>query len=116
DFNLEVIETGETLFVGGGIGRSTKKVRRRLAKPPDPNNPILDAKGMTVNSSGIPFITFSERVHQFITYWMSRTIIVKLLGRRISYLTMSSKLQTIWKTKHPLKILDLENDYFSIKS
>ncbi|PPR99178.1 hypothetical protein GOBAR_AA21498 [Gossypium barbadense] len=28
---------------------------------------------------------------------------------------MSSKLQAIWKTKRPIQILDLENDYFSVK-
>ncbi|PPE01761.1 hypothetical protein GOBAR_DD01200 [Gossypium barbadense] len=46
---------------------------------------------------------------------MARTVIVKLLERRISYLTISNKLQAIWKTKQPLQIIDLENDYFSVK-
>ncbi|MBA0794444.1 hypothetical protein Gohar_018772 [Gossypium harknessii] len=46
---------------------------------------------------------------------MAWTVIVKLLERRISYLTMSNKLQAIWKTKQPLQIIDLENDYFSVK-
>ncbi|MBA0746837.1 hypothetical protein Gogos_009320, partial [Gossypium gossypioides] len=72
----------------------------------DATNEVID---------GIPSITFFERVHQYIAQRMSRTAIVKLLGRRISYLTMPSKLQAIWKTKHPLQILDLETDYFSVK-
>lgn len=39
---------------------------------------------------------------------------MKLLGRRISYLTVDSKLQAIWKASQPLQILDLGND-FSVK-
>ncbi|KAH1031137.1 hypothetical protein J1N35_043311 [Gossypium stocksii] len=45
---------------------------------------------------------------------MARTVVVKLLGRKISYLTMFNKLQTIWKTKQPLQIIDSESDYFSV--
>ncbi|MBA0602922.1 hypothetical protein Gorai_003085, partial [Gossypium raimondii] len=43
---------GVTLSSGGGIGRSTKKVRCRPKEPLDPDDPIVDAKGMMVNSSG----------------------------------------------------------------
>ncbi|KAH1073529.1 hypothetical protein J1N35_025857 [Gossypium stocksii] len=45
---------------------------------------------------GIPSITFSDRVHNFIDQRMSRTMV-------------------IWKTKQALQILDLENDYFSVR-
>ncbi|KAH1091682.1 hypothetical protein J1N35_018939 [Gossypium stocksii] len=37
---------------------------------------------------GVPSITFSSRVHQFIAKQMARTMIVKLLRRRILYFTM----------------------------
>ncbi|MBA0573855.1 hypothetical protein Golob_001110, partial [Gossypium lobatum] len=43
---------GVTLSSGGGIGRSTKKLRCRPKEPLDPDDPIVDAKGMMVNSSG----------------------------------------------------------------
>ncbi|MBA0816496.1 hypothetical protein Gohar_001153, partial [Gossypium harknessii] len=43
---------GVTLSSGGGIGRSTRKVRCRPKEPLDPDDPIVDAKGMMVNSSG----------------------------------------------------------------
>ncbi|MFQ6668160.1 hypothetical protein Gotur_033915 [Gossypium turneri] len=131
-------------FPRKGIGCSTKKGKRRLTEPPDPNDPVVDDKGMKVNPTnitpiswkdklmgdmanvmntqkdenfdlqkgdakneivdGIPSITFSERVHQFIAEHMSRRfiakhmsrrVIVKLLGRRISYLTTCSKLKAI---------------------
>ncbi|KAK5810841.1 hypothetical protein PVK06_026158 [Gossypium arboreum] len=72
----------------------------------DATNEVID---------GISSITFSDRVHQYIGQRIYQIVILKLLGRRISYLTMSSKLQAIWKTKRPIQILDLENDYFSVK-
>ncbi|MBA0819252.1 hypothetical protein Gohar_028212 [Gossypium harknessii] len=99
-------------FPRKGIGCSTKKGKRRLTEPPDPNDPVVDDKGMKVNPTnitpiswkdklmgdmanvmntqkdenfdlqkgdakneivdGIPSITFSERVHQFIAEHMSR--------------------------------------------
>lgn len=55
-----------------------------------------DAAVKVVN--GIPFIMFSDRVHKFIAQRMFRTIMVKLLGRKISYHVMSTKLQSIWRT------------------
>ncbi|KAK5802615.1 hypothetical protein PVK06_030222 [Gossypium arboreum] len=64
---------------------------------------------------GVPSITFSERVHNFITQRLARTVIVKLLGRKISYHAMSNKLQAIWKANKKLQVLDLKNDYFSVR-
>lgn len=40
----------------------------------------------------VPTITFSNRVLQFITKRMSCTMIVKLLGRQVSYHTMANRL------------------------
>ncbi|KAK5846349.1 hypothetical protein PVK06_002634 [Gossypium arboreum] len=74
---------------------------------------VEDARKMIID--GILTITFSNRVHQIISRQMAWTVIVKLLEREISYLTMSNKLQEIWKIKQPLQIIDLENDYFSVK-
>lgn len=55
-----MIGAGETLFAGGGIGLSTKKVDVSWQKPLIQTIPLVDAKGVTVNSSGIQSITFSE--------------------------------------------------------
>ncbi|PPD69021.1 hypothetical protein GOBAR_DD34099 [Gossypium barbadense] len=81
------------------------KGQRRLTEPPDPDDPVVDdkdenfdlQKGDAKNEivDGIPSITFSEKVHQFIAKRMSRRVIVKLLGRRISYLTTCNKLKAI---------------------
>ncbi|PPR81889.1 hypothetical protein GOBAR_AA38824 [Gossypium barbadense] len=44
--------TVQSKIAGGNIGRSTKKVRCKPKEPLDPDDLIVDAKGMTVNSSG----------------------------------------------------------------
>ncbi|MBA0601285.1 hypothetical protein Gorai_004466 [Gossypium raimondii] len=44
--------TGVTSSSGGDVRHSTKKVRRRPEEPPNPDDPILDTKGLAVNSSG----------------------------------------------------------------
>ncbi|MBA0673243.1 hypothetical protein Goklo_023981 [Gossypium klotzschianum] len=81
-----------------------------LIKPEEPSDlddPIVDDKGMKMNDA--------NTVHKFIAKRMAQTLIVKLLGRRLSHLTMSNRLQVSWKTKQTLQIIDLENDYFSVK-
>ncbi|PPD86592.1 hypothetical protein GOBAR_DD16486 [Gossypium barbadense] len=40
---------GVTSSSCGRIGHSTKKVHRRAEEPPDPDDPIVDVKGMAVN-------------------------------------------------------------------
>ncbi|MBA0567263.1 hypothetical protein Golob_012012, partial [Gossypium lobatum] len=94
----------------GNGRRSAKTSRRRLEDPLDLDNPIVNDKCMKAVSigvrtnvedfellegeakkeiiDGILSITFSERVHQFISKCMARTV--------------------------PLKVIGLENDYFSV--
>ncbi|KAK9043379.1 hypothetical protein V6N11_071724 [Hibiscus sabdariffa] len=45
---------------------------------------------------------------------LERTVVVKLLGRRIGYTTLRSKIYEIWKPSQPLKLMDVENDYFLV--
>ncbi|KAK5784440.1 hypothetical protein PVK06_038964 [Gossypium arboreum] len=137
------------------VRRSTKKVKRRMDEPLDPDNPVVNEKGIRVDGAsiqlvswkeklmgsasvgvnvqqeegfqlddgdvkavvidGVPSITFSDRVHQFIAKRMAITVIVKLLGRKFSFFAMVNKLQTIWRMNQPLQIIHLENDYFSVK-
>ncbi|KAH1081877.1 hypothetical protein J1N35_021638 [Gossypium stocksii] len=71
----------------------------RPEDPPDPIDPVVDDFGRTVSLG-----------ENTIPSWKDKTVVVKLLGRKISYHVMSSRLQAIWKTKQALQILDLEND------
>lgn len=69
----------------------------------------------TVLIDGVPVVTFSDSVHQFIARSMARTAIVKLIGRKLSYSSMVNRLKILWQTTHSFQVVDLENDYYSVK-
>jgi hypothetical protein len=41
-----------------------------------------------------------------------QTLIIKVLGRRVSYTFLLKRLQTIWKIQGDLNLVDLGNDFF----
>ncbi|KAH1097354.1 hypothetical protein J1N35_014275 [Gossypium stocksii] len=63
---------------------------------------------------GIPSLTFSDRVSQFIYRKMSLTVIVKLLGRRIGFNALNNRVSTSWNLKNLFQLMDLENDFFLV--
>ncbi|MBA0632193.1 hypothetical protein Godav_000987, partial [Gossypium davidsonii] len=63
-----------------------------------------DAKVKTVDR--IPSLTFSKRVHKHIERDMAKTMIIKLMGRRI---------QSLWQPKNLIQLMDLEKDYYLVK-
>ncbi|MBA0837751.1 hypothetical protein Goarm_009882, partial [Gossypium armourianum] len=86
------------------VGWATKKVRRWPNMPPDVEDPTVDGNVRKVQSpktpkasykstlmDGIPSITFSVRVQKFIERKMARTIVVKLLGRKIGFNALLNK-------------------------
>ncbi|KAJ4838073.1 hypothetical protein Tsubulata_040834 [Turnera subulata] len=42
-------------------------------------------------------------------------VIVKLLGRKIGYRALQSKIHTMWKPSGPIKIIDLENNFYIVR-
>ncbi|KAK5833294.1 hypothetical protein PVK06_017116 [Gossypium arboreum] len=56
------------------------------------NFELLDGDVMTEVVDGIPFITFSDRVQKFIERKMARTIVVKLLERKIGFNALLNKV------------------------
>lgn len=61
---------------------------------------------------GISSITFFNRAHQLIEGKMARTIIVKLLGKKIGFNTLLNKVTTLWSPINHMQLMDLENDYY----
>ncbi|KAJ8751290.1 hypothetical protein K2173_016471 [Erythroxylum novogranatense] len=45
----------------------------------------------------------------------SHTVVVKLLGRRVGYRVLSTRLRSLWQPKGPLKIVDMDHDVFLVK-
>ncbi|KAL4360837.1 hypothetical protein GQ457_04G024990 [Hibiscus cannabinus] len=46
---------------------------------------------------------------------MDYTLVVKILGRQVGYNVLHNRIHSIWKPAHPLKLIDIENDYFLVK-
>ncbi|KAL4297544.1 hypothetical protein GQ457_12G009380 [Hibiscus cannabinus] len=67
------------------------------------------------SENGVPTIDFSERVQTLALQSMDLTLVVKVLGRRIGYNTLHNRIYGIWKPTHPLKLIDIENDFFLVK-
>ncbi|KAJ8749886.1 hypothetical protein K2173_013801 [Erythroxylum novogranatense] len=65
--------------------------------------------------NGVPSITFSDRINGLLDKRMELCVIIKLLGRRITYNVLSNKLDGLWRTKQPFHLLTLENDYYMAK-
>ncbi|KAL4366348.1 hypothetical protein GQ457_05G002760 [Hibiscus cannabinus] len=65
--------------------------------------------------NGVPTIDFSERVRNLAIKSMDLTLVVKVLGRRIGYNTFQNRIYGIWKPFHPIKLIDIENDFFLVK-
>ncbi|KAL4303003.1 hypothetical protein GQ457_10G018810 [Hibiscus cannabinus] len=63
---------------------------------------------------GMIKIDFSNRVHELAIKSLERTIVIKMLGRRINYTTFRNKLYEIWKPSQTFKLMDIENDYFLV--
>ncbi|KAJ8900005.1 hypothetical protein K2173_024117 [Erythroxylum novogranatense] len=65
--------------------------------------------------NGVPSITFSDRINGLLDKRMELCVIIKLLGRRITYNVLSNKLDRLWRTKRPFHLSTLENDYYMAK-
>ncbi|KAK8567407.1 hypothetical protein V6N12_005997 [Hibiscus sabdariffa] len=66
-------------------------------------------------TDGIPFINFSARVQEQASKSMEFTLVLKILGRKVGYSTLYNRLLSIWKPSKPIKLIDIENNYFLVK-
>ncbi|KAL4317972.1 hypothetical protein GQ457_18G007610 [Hibiscus cannabinus] len=63
----------------------------------------------------LPKIHFSDRVHQAIDAKLSKSLIVRLLGKTIGYRALLSRVQTLWNLSGEMHLIDLDNDYFLVR-
>ncbi|KAK8541493.1 hypothetical protein V6N12_014127 [Hibiscus sabdariffa] len=63
---------------------------------------------------GLISIDFSDWVQSLAEKSLDQTLVVKLLGRRIGYTTLRTKIHELWKPKQAIRLMDIENDYFLV--
>ncbi|KAK8548189.1 hypothetical protein V6N12_061107 [Hibiscus sabdariffa] len=76
---------------------------------------LLEDDILVGDSNDIPSIIFSERVQHLAIKSMDLALVVKVVGRRVSYNTFHNLIFNIWKPSFPLKVMDIENDFFLVK-
>ncbi|MBA0748295.1 hypothetical protein Gogos_005136, partial [Gossypium gossypioides] len=101
-FMVEFVMGANSSGSKSNVGRETKKVCITLDLPPDTDDPknvsmeedfeLMGGDVITEMVDGVPSITFSNRVHEYIERRMTRTIIVKLLGSRIGFNALLSRV------------------------
>ncbi|MBA0617981.1 hypothetical protein Godav_027382 [Gossypium davidsonii] len=104
------------------VRRSTKKVKCRTDEPSDPDNPVVNEKGIRMDRVGIQLVSWKEKlmgsastganVQQEEDFELDDG---NVNAEKIFVFCHGNKLQTIWRTNQPLEIIDLENSYFSVK-
>ncbi|MBA0756622.1 hypothetical protein Gogos_005435 [Gossypium gossypioides] len=70
---------------------------------------ILDGDIQKSIVNGVPFISFSNRIHKILIQGMENTVILKLLGRNIGFSILFNKLYNLWRPSMPLHMMDMEN-------
>ncbi|GMI66330.1 hypothetical protein HRI_000302300 [Hibiscus trionum] len=63
---------------------------------------------------GMIAIDFSDRIISLAEKSFEQTVVVKLLRRRIGYTTLRNKIYELWKPSQPIKLMDIDNDYFFV--
>ncbi|KAL4308775.1 hypothetical protein GQ457_01G007430 [Hibiscus cannabinus] len=72
------------------------------------NDYVIDRSGP------FPTIKFSDKVHDQIDRNMRNSVIILLLGRKIGFKALLSRIIALWKPFGELQLIDLENDYFLV--
>ncbi|KAJ4840914.1 hypothetical protein Tsubulata_001110 [Turnera subulata] len=95
--------------------RSTKKVRIR--KQPEPNS-----KPIQVSPTPTPTVRLMMEIEDrrrssrnaFAKRW-ELAVVVKVMGRSVSYQVISEKLRSMWLPNGHMKVIDLDNDFFLVR-
>ncbi|PPD96434.1 hypothetical protein GOBAR_DD06554 [Gossypium barbadense] len=93
--------------------RSTKKVKCRTNEPPDPDDPVVNEKGIRLDRVGIQPVSWKEKL-------MGSASIGANVQQEEDFDLDDGDVKAViiddnWRTNQPLEIIDLENDYFSVK-
>lgn len=76
---------------------------------------LLDGDVTRSTVNGIPVISFSERVQQILFREMATTVVVKLLGRNLSYSILQNRIQSLRILSQQFHLMDMENGYLLVK-
>ncbi|XVE95436.1 hypothetical protein REPUB_Repub02eG0097000 [Reevesia pubescens] len=121
-----VIET-VLLHTGGGNGKPEDSYRNRLMHTLVASNPELEEEEDSfddgffsdddcyIEEHGGPVIMLSKEDKQRIRMPWKSTLIVKLLGRSISYTYLCNRIKQLWSLKCSFDVVDMDNGFYCIR-
>ncbi|KAI9085351.1 hypothetical protein K1719_032728 [Acacia pycnantha] len=60
----------------------------------------------------VPSIVFSEAVRATLSKGMEKTLVLKLLGRSITYYDLKARIQALWRLKGSFSLVDMEGSFY----
>ncbi|KAL4312496.1 hypothetical protein GQ457_01G025740 [Hibiscus cannabinus] len=76
----------------------------------------LSAEDVRITSlDGTPVINFSNRLHDLVDEKLSKSVIVRLLGRAIGYSALLNRVKSLWNLGGEIVMIDLDNGYYLIR-
>lgn len=86
------------------------------AEPEEDEEVVLNGGDVAYSIiDGIPAVSFSNRVKDILDRSMKHAVVIKLLGRRIRYETLKSKLSHLWPSAGAYKLIDCAGDCYIVK-
>ncbi|KAL4386031.1 hypothetical protein GQ457_09G026140 [Hibiscus cannabinus] len=76
---------------------------------------VTDDDVLIGGDSVIPEIRFSDKVHEAIDRKLSKSIIIRLLGKSIGYRALLNRIQSLWNPLGEIQLIDLDNEYFLVR-
>ncbi|KAI9074020.1 hypothetical protein K1719_044020 [Acacia pycnantha] len=74
---------------------------------------VLTENDFQISKEGdIPSIVFSEVVREVLSKGIERTLIIKLLGRSITYHDLRARTQALWQLKGSFQLIDMEGSFY----
>ncbi|CAL1372536.1 unnamed protein product [Linum trigynum] len=109
---------------GAGVGQAplsyANAVAGITAKAPIPNqliqwSPVGEHDLVTGEHNGEPALKISSAFKERICAPWHRTLVIRLLGLRIGFVTLCNRLKGIWRPTGAMEIKDLDHDCFLVK-
>ncbi|KAI9083721.1 hypothetical protein K1719_034310 [Acacia pycnantha] len=75
---------------------------------------ITDADFMISSYGNILSIEFTKQVRDVLAKGMERTLVIKLLGRSVTYFNLLHRIRMLWKVRGSYQLVDVEGGFFFV--
>ncbi|KAJ6418583.1 hypothetical protein OIU84_001863 [Salix udensis] len=76
---------------------------------------VIGDEDFIIQNGKVPSIQFSDKIKDCLYRPWKSAIIIKLMGRLLTYNFLREQLLRRWKLKEPITLIDLENNFLIVK-